>query len=391
MLRIVVAPDSFKGSLSAPEVCTAIARGLVRAIPDVDLRPCPMADGGEGTLETVLAAIGVAGRRRTMSVQGAGDARRDASFGLIEQSARPTAIIEAAQIVGLTDPAGTAAPVELRSTRGVGELVTALLDGGVRRFMIGLGGSSTNDGGSGMLAALGLRLYDSAGRDIPATPAGLAGLARIDGAGLDQRLADSEIIIMSDVDNPLTGPTGATAVFGPQKGVGADRFATIDAVIARFAALAEAAVGRRCAALPGAGAAGGLGFALQLVGGTFSSGAEIVAGLIGLDAALAGADWAITGEGRSDTQTLLSKAPFIVARHAALQGVPITLLSGAVEAAALPALGRHFAGCYGLPDGPATLDDCLRDAAALLANRAEQAARLFLAGRSTRASAAADV
>ncbi len=386
MLRIVIAPDSFKGCLSAPEVCAAIARGLVRSIPDVDVRPCPMADGGEGTLDAVLAAVGGTGRRRTMRVHGAGEEALDASFGLIEQPPRLTAIIEVAQIVGITDGQAMAVPVELRSSRGVGELIAALLDGGVRRFMIGLGGSSTNDGGSGLLAALGLSLVDASGREVPATPAGLAALSRIDGAGLDPRLADAEFIIMSDVDNPLTGPRGATAIFGPQKGVGADRIATFDASISRFAALAEATLHRRCAERPGAGAAGGLGFALQLVGGTFSSGAEIVAGLIGLDAALNGADWAITGEGRSDTQTLGSKAPFIVARHAARHGVPVTLLSGAVDPAALPALGRHFAGCYGLPNGPATLDDCLRDAAALLANRAEQAARLFVAGRNSRRS-----
>ncbi len=259
MLRIVIAPDSFKGSLSAPEVCAAIARGLVRSIPDVDVRPCPMADGGEGTLDAVLAAVGGAGRRRTMRVHGAGDALLDASFGLIEQPPRLTAIIEVAQIVGITDPQAMAVPVELRSSRGVGELIVALLDGGVRRFMVGLGGSSTNDGGSGLLAALGLRLVDAAGREVPGTPAGLAALARIDGAGLDPRLADAEFIIMSDVDNPLAGARGATAVFGPQKGVGADRIATFDASISRFAALAEATLHRHCAEKPGAGAAGGAG------------------------------------------------------------------------------------------------------------------------------------
>ena len=186
---------------------------------------------------------------------------------------------------------------------------------------------------------------------------------------------------MSDVNNPLCGERGATAIFGPQKGVGPDDIATIDATLARFAALAERAVGRSAASLPGAGAAGGLGFALQLVGGSFRSGAEVVADLIGLDAALAGATWAFTGEGRSDHQTLLRKAPLVVAERARAAGVPITLLSGAVDAAALPELGRVFSGCFALPSGPMTLADCIAYADALIADRAEQVARILAATR----------
>jgi glycerate kinase len=255
-------------------------------------------------------------------------------------------------------------------------MIRALLDGGIRRFMIGLGGSSTNDGGAGMLAALGLDLVDAAGHDIAPSPAGLASLARIDAGGLDIRLAQSSITIMSDVNNPLCGERGATAIFGPQKGIPAADIASIDALLERYAALAEQAVGSRAASRPGAGAAGGLGFALQLVGGEFRSGAEVVADLIGLDVALAGADWAITGEGRTDAQTLLRKAPYIVAERARAAGVPITLLSGAVDAAALPELGRVFAGCFALPAGPITLADCIANADVLLADRAEQIARV---------------
>ncbi|MCC7217606.1 MAG: glycerate kinase, partial [Burkholderiales bacterium] len=202
-----------------------------------------------------------------------------------------------------------------------------------------------------------------------------------DAARVDARLRECEIRIMSDVNNPLCGDLGATAIFGPQKGVTPAQAPAFDATLARYAALAEAAVGRRAAQLPGAGAAGGLGFALQLVGGAFASGAAVVADLIGLDAALAGADWAITGEGRTDRQTLLAKAPFVVAQRAAAAGVPVTLVSGAVDAASLPELSRHFAGCFALPNGPATLADCIADAAALLEARAEHAARVFAAGR----------
>jgi glycerate kinase len=189
---------------------------------------------------------------------------------------------------------------------------------------------------------------------------------------------------MSDVDNPLCGERGATAIFGAQKGVRAEAAAELDARLARFAALTERAVGRSAKDRPGAGAAGGLGFALQLLGGRVRSGAEVIADLLGLDAALEGADWLITGEGRSDRQTLLGKAPFIAARRAAAKGVPATLVSGAVDRDALPELGRVFAGCHSLAFGPATLEDCLANAAQLLADRAEQLALLFAAARAQR-------
>jgi len=374
---IVIAPDSFKGSLDAPGVCNAIAAGLRRVWPDADVRARPMADGGEGTLDAVLAAVGPAGRRLHERGVGAAGDPLDAPYGLLTGAGAPVAVIEIASIVGITDAAGMRVPVGARSSRGAGLLMRALLDRGVTRFMIGLGGSSTNDGGAGLLEALGLALRDGEGRPIEPTPHGLASIARVDGSRLDPRIPATEITIMSDVSNPLCGTRGATAIFGPQKGVRADEVAPIDATLARFAALAEAAVGRQVAERPGAGAAGGLGFALQLIGGRFASGAEVVADLIGLDAALDGADWAIAGEGRSDTQTLLGKAPLVVARRAARAGVPVTLLSGALEASAIPAIAPTFAGCFALPGGPSTLEACVAGAAALLADRAEALARLY--------------
>jgi glycerate 2-kinase len=226
-----------------------------------------------------------------------------------------------------------------------------------------------------------LSLRDAAGREIAPGPEGLATLTHVDADDLDPRLASCAITIMSDVNNPLTGEHGATAIFGPQKGVTPAQIRRFDDAIARFAERAETAIGRRVSDSPGAGAAGGLGFALQLLGGSFHSGAEVVAGLIGIDAALAGADWAITGEGRSDAQTLLRKAPFVVAEHARAQGVPVTLISGAIAPDALPELGKHFAGCFGLPNGPSSLDECIANAAGLLADRAEQLARVVLAAR----------
>jgi glycerate 2-kinase len=337
-----------------------------------------MADGGEGTLDAVLNGRG---QRASARVAGASGAPVEAGYGLLAGSR--TAVIESAQVVSLTDPTGTAVDVEMRSTYGIGELMLRLLDAGARQFMIGLGGSSTNDGGAGLLAALGIALTSAEGRGVEPTPAGLATLAAVDASRLDPRLAVSRITIMSDVTNPLCGSHGATAIFGPQKGVRADRIATIDARIAHFAVLCERAVGRSAQHLPGAGAAGGLGFALQLLGGEPRSGAEVVAELVGLDAALDGADWLITGEGRSDAQTLQGKTPQVVARHAAARRIPATLISGGIDASALPQLSGDFAGCFALPSGPATLQQCLASAESLLTDRAEQAARLWAAAAST--------
>lgn len=361
--------------MSAAHAAAAIAAGLHRVWADADLRLVPLADGGEGTLDAVLSA---GGQRLSARVTGAAGAAVAAAYGVI---APDMAIIEVAQVAGLTDATAVARAVEERSTRGLGELMRRLLDTGVRRFMVGLGGSSTNDGGAGLLVGLGLKLVSADGGDVEPTPAGLAALARIDASGLDPRITQTKITIMSDVNNPLCGEAGATAIFGPQKGVRPEAVAEIDGRLARFAVLAQEAVGRSAKDVPGAGAAGGLGFALLLLGGELRSGAEVVADLLGLDAALDGADWLITGEGRTDRQTLLGKTPFVAARRAAAKGVPATLISGAVDRSALPELGRYFSGCHSITFGPATLEDSVADAAALLADRAEQLALVFRAAR----------
>ena len=367
---VVIAPDSFKGSLSAEQVAQAIASGVTRAQPDAVVRICPMADGGEGTLDAMLTG---GGERRLLTVRGAAGPVREAVTGLLGDG---SAIVETAEIVGITDPVGMGVPVQARSSRGMGEAIRALLDVGVRRFFVALGGSSTNDGGAGLLAGLGMKLFDAQGEELEPTPEQLARLARIDVSQLDARLADASFVGMSDVDNPLTGEHGATAIFGPQKGVQPEQVVSVDAALARFADLLEPALQRTARNLPGAGAAGGLGFALHMLGARFEPGAETVARQIGLDAALAGADWLITGEGRSDIQTLHGKAPFIACAHARAVGVPATLLSGAVDSVALPRLAEHFNGCFSPAPGPITLEVAIRDAAHLLANEAEQLTRL---------------
>jgi glycerate kinase len=382
---VVLAPDSFKGSLTAPEAADAMAVGLRRVWPRVEVRARPMADGGEGTLDAILHAAGGEAVRAVRSVPGAAGAPVDARYGVLGAGTHRVAVVEAAQVVGITDDVAMQVDAGRRNTVGVGMLVRALLDDGVRDFRIGLGGSSTSDGGAGLLAALGVRLLDAHGEPVEPAPCDLHRLARVDASHLDPRLAQAHIAILSDVNNPLTGPLGAVAVFGPQKGVRADDVDRFDATLERYAALAQQAIGRQAAHAPGAGAAGGLGFALQLLGGRMQSGAEVVADLIGLDAALRGADWAITGEGRSDRQTLLRKAPFVVAQRAAAQGVPVSLVSGAIDAADVAALGPVFAGCFGLPPGPATLAECIANVRPWLADRVEQVARAFAPARGQRA------
>jgi glycerate kinase len=374
---IVVAPDSFKGSLSASAVCRAISGGLARALPNAELRCCPMADGGEGTLDALLSR---GGARRSLAVSGAGGRPRSAAYGVVHASEGELCVLEAAEVVGITDTEAMSIPVTERSTKGLGELLRALLDAGQRRFAVGLGGTATNDGGAGFLSALGLRLLDAVGREVPPTPRGLARLASVDAASFEPRLAECSVTILSDVAAPLAGEGGATTVFGPQKGVAPGEVATIDAHLSRYGAMVEAALGHRAAESPGAGAAGGLGFALAVLGGTFTPGAARIAELVGLDAALSGADWAITGEGRSDAQTLLGKVPSFVAERAQARGVTVTLLSGSVDSLALPSLGRVFAGCFGLPAGPLSLAECIGQAEPLLADRAEQLARLWQDG-----------
>ncbi len=376
---VVIAPDSFKGSLTSIEAAQAMALGIQRVWPDAECRLLPMADGGEGTLDACLHED-AAGERLQARVRGAGLGQRDAQFGITQRDGKAIAVIEVAQVVGITDSNGMAAPVGQRTTFGVGELLRQVLDRGVRDVMLGLGGSSTNDGGAGLLVGLGARLLDAAGQAVEPVPNQLQRVVKVDLGGLDARIAQCRLTILSDVNNPLTGPHGATAVFGPQKGVTPDLQARFDAAIGNFAECAEQAFQRAVRTLPGAGAAGGLGFACRLLGGTVHSGAEVIVGLLQLDRAIEDAGWVLTGEGRSDAQTLHGKTPEVVARHARQQRLPVTLLSGSVDRTALPALNEIFDGCFSLTFGPSTLPELMADSRALLADAAGQLACLM--GRS---------
>lgn len=373
---VVIAPDSFKGSLSAEEVAAAIGAGVKAAIPDAQVRLCPIADGGEGTLDALMHA---GGERFTVHCRNAAGQAMTAPVGILKDG---SAVVESAAIVGLTDAAGTRVPVELRTTLGVGDAIKNLLDRGARRFLVALGGSSTNDGGAGLLEALGVVLRDAAGEKVAAQPAQLHRVASIDVSALDPRIGEAHFVAMSDVDNPLCGEEGATAVFGPQKGVRADQVEQLDHALRHFASILEQALGHRASDQPGAGAAGGLGYALLMLGAQFRSGAETVADHIGLDEALAGADWLITGEGRSDAQTLHGKAPFIASQRARRAGVPTTLLSGGIDRASLQKLQAGFSGCFSISFGPMSLEEAIKQAPGLLQDSGEQLARLWQAGRS---------
>ena len=385
-MKIVLAPDSFKGSLSAEAVCEALQTGLRRVLPDVEIVQRPMADGGEGTLDAVVAALAAndksAGARRKQAlVRNAAGQSAEAGYALIKHGViYEAALIEVAQIVGIEDAHNMAVPVGDRSSYGVGELMRLLIADGMRHFFIGLGGTCTNDGGAGLLAALGVKFTGTFRREISPTPNGLAKLISVDVTELDSRLADCEITLLSDVNNVLTGEHGATAIFGPQKGVAKADIAKVDSVIAAYAERLETALQKHAKNEPGAGAAGGLGYALQLLGAKSESGAQTVARLTGLAAACKNADWLITGEGRTDAQTLLGKTPFAaaqIAREHGNAGLKATLISGGVNAGSLGALNATFnGGCFSIVPGPMALDQAVIRAPELLANAAEQIARI---------------
>ncbi|MEK6662808.1 MAG: glycerate kinase [Pseudomonadota bacterium] len=366
---MLIAPDSFKGTLSALAAARAIEAGIQRALPDAITQCLPLADGGEGTLDVLLFAT--QGERKTAQVSDANGDLIEASYGLLTEAHETTAVLEAAQVVSL---AQARIDVAERTTRGLGELLRLCLDQGVRRFLIGLGGSSTNDGGAGLLVALGVRLLDAAGNTIEPSPNGLMVLDRIDFAVLDARLAACDITVLTDVDHPLCGPAGATAVFGPQKGVQAAQAAAFDAAIAHLARLCDAWAGCAVSQQAGAGAAGGLGYALMLLGAKRRPGAEVVCEWMQLDARLRDADWLITGEGKSDAQTLHGKLPLVAANHAQAARVPAILLSGVIEAESRVLLEQKFLGCFSVVSEEVTLEEALCDPARRLTERGESVA-----------------
>jgi glycerate kinase len=368
--RILVSPDKFKGSLTAVEAAVAIRTGLLRGCPSAEVVILPVADGGEGTVDAVVAAGYEA---RTVRVTGPTGLPVEAIFALSGTSA----VVELAEASGLRQlPDGVPAPLTA-TTYGTGELVRAALDAGARQIVLGIGGSATTDGGAGMAQALGVRLVDAAGSELAPGGAALAGLHHIDVSRLDPRLADVEVVLATDVDNPLVGPNGAAAVYGPQKGAGPADVDLLDSALTHYADCLLRDLGVSVA-VPGAGAAGGAGAgAMAFLGAHAEPGITLVLGTVGFAAALAEADLVITGEGSLDLQSLAGKAPVGVAAAARAAGVPVVALVGrlTVEPERLAAVGIGSAhAILDIEPDPAVAQ---RDAAVLLARLAEQVGRTF--------------
>ncbi|WP_327320955.1 glycerate kinase [Streptomyces sp. NBC_01235] len=371
---MLVAADKFKGSLTAVEVAERVTAGLRRVVPDVEVEALPVADGGDGT---VAAAVAAGFERREVRVAGPLGHEVTAAFAVRGD----TAVVEMAEASGLQRlPAGVFAPLTA-STYGSGELLRAALDAGVRTIVFGVGGSATTDGGAGMLSALGARFLDEDGEPVAPGGGGLMELARADLSDLDPRLASVELVLASDVDNPLTGPKGAPAVYGPQKGASPDDVETLDAALAHYATVLEAAVGPRAAeyaAAPGAGAAGGIGYGALLVGARFRAGIEVMLDVLGFAPALERAELVITGEGSLDQQTLHGKAPAGVAAAARAAGKEVVAVCGrlALQPAELGRAGIRRA--YPLTDVEPDMATCISDAGPILERVAERIGRDFL-------------
>lgn len=379
-LRILLAPDSFKGCLDAPAVCAALAEGLWRVRPDAIVRAIPLADGGEGFSEALLAARG--GRWQEVSVTGPLPAEQPTVSARLGWLDGDTVVLEMASASGLplVSPQGRD---PLRTTSyGTGELIAAALDGGARHLLVGLGGSATNDLGAGMAQALGMRFLRADGTVIeaPLSGADLAAVAALDPAGLHPGLGRCRLQLACDVDNPLLGPRGATAVFGAQKGGTPAVLARLERDLARVVALLEAAVERSVAAIPGAGAAGGMAAMLLALGlAELQPGVAIVLEASGFHAALAESDLVITGEGRLDGQSADGKTVSGVARAAAAAGVPVVAIGGAIGPGAEALYPLGVGALVSLVPGPMSLEEAMGRAPELLADAAERLLRLVLA------------
>ncbi|QKJ65785.1 glycerate kinase [Deefgea piscis] len=328
MRKIVIAPDSFKETLSAQAVAHIIAQAFRSQLPDVELVEIPVADGGEGTLDALIDSSN--GSRHQCTVHGPLGEPVNATWGLMGDGI--TAVIEMAAASGLAlVPAAQRNPL-ITSSKGTGQLIRAALDAGARRFILAIGGSATNDGGAGMMRALGVQFLNEQGQALPAGGASLAHLANIDLSLLDPRLAECQFEVACDVDNPLTGENGASSIFGPQKGATPEMVQTLDAALARFAQVIREQVGRDVEMIAGAGAAGGMGAAaLAFFNSQLRRGIDIVLDAAKLADQLQDADLVITGEGRLDGQTIFGKTPIGVAQLAKQFNLPVIAIGGCLR------------------------------------------------------------
>ena len=373
-MRIVIAPQSFKGSVTGPVAARAIEEGVLRVFPEAETTLIPVADGGDGTLDALVEAT--SGKTFTSRVSGPLRERVRARWGVMGDG--KTAVIEMAQASGLA-----LLPYKDRNPRhtttfGTGQLIKRALDRGYRRIIVGMGGSATNDGGVGMAWALGARFNDAKGRSLPPGGISLSRLATIDVSKLHPALKRTEIIAASDVENPLCGPEGASAVYGPQKGANANTVRLLDKALARYASVIKASLDMDVADRPGSGAAGGLGAGLMaFCGGQVQSGIQIVCQALDFDSRLKGADLVITGEGRLDASTVYNKAPVGVAKLAKARDIPVIALAGSLGTGFEAVYEHGISAALSIVDRPMSMRASVARSSEMLAATAERAMRLL--------------
>lgn len=376
-MRIVIAPDSFKGSLSAVDVAKAMEQGILTVFPHAEVRKIPIADGGEGTVEALVLATG--GRILKNKVMGPLGNTVEACWGILGDG--ETAVIEMASASGLPlVPEGKRNP-RITTTYGTGQLIKAAVDIGIRKFIIGIGGSATNDGGVGMASALGVKFLDANDSRLPNGGGFLINLARIDLAEADPRLADITITVACDVNNPLCGPQGASAVYGPQKGADLEMVAELDGALKRYAEIAMLATGKDVAERPGAGAAGGLGAGFMFfTDAVLKPGVDIILEATGFANIVKQASFVITGEGCTDSQTANGKAPMGVAKIAKQYNAPVFCLSGGLRNGCDAVLDLGVSGLMSIVPQPMSLGECMTSAPELIQTAAARLCRLVKAG-----------
>jgi len=371
--RVVLAPDKFKGSLTAAEVGDALAAGMLDVLPGLDVTKLPVADGGDGT---VAAALSAGFEEIIVDAVGPTGEPVQAAYALHGNRA----VVELAAVVGLSMlPGGRLDPLT-SSTYGLGLVIADAIRRGAQTIVLGLGGSASTDGGAGMAQALGARLLDADGHDLSNGGGALQGLARLDLRALRETLGSSSIIVASDVDNPLLGADGAAAVFGPQKGADTHQVEALERGVRRWSELVSRATGRNEADRPGAGAAGGAGFAaLALLNAKIRPGIELILELVDFDRRIVGADLVVTGEGSLDDQSLAGKAPVGVARAAARSGVPVVAVAGRLQLSPQQLRQAGIEAAYALTDLEPDLNQCIANASPLLRQLGAHVAKEWLA------------
>ncbi len=377
-MKVVIAPQAFKGNLSAKEAAEAIAHGVNLADPGIRCILAPVADGGDGTVDVLVGTTG--GRFFTAQVTGPLGEEVTARWGVMGDG--KTAVIEMALVSGLALVPPRRRDPRSATSYGTGQLIRQALQHGYRRIIVGLGGSATNDGGAGMAQALGARFMDSEGRELPLGGSALARVASIDPSALPASLAEAEVIAATDVTNPLCGPTGASQVYGPQKGATPTVVKELDEALGVYADVLDRSMGRQVAHIPGAGAAGGLGAGLiAFAGATLHPGIDLICDAVHFDQRLEGVDLLITGEGRIDASTAFNKAPVGVAKRAKAKGVPVIALAGSLGTGYQAVYEHGITAVIPISDRPMSFRESLSRTRELLSDAADRALRLYLAGR----------